>query len=135
MAARFGGMNHDKRRDYRDLLLWQKAMELATEAHRVTLKLPRQETYGMAAQIRRAAVSIPSNIAEGAGRRTTRDFLGFLHIARGSLSELETQLFLAQSIGYLHEADWSAARAATIEVGRLLNAVINGLRRRQESGV
>ena len=128
-------MNQEKRRDYRDLVLWQKAMGLAAEVHRVTIKLPRHELFGMTAQIRRAAVSIPSNIAEGAGRRTTRDFLAFLHISRGSLSELETQLFLAQSIGYLNEADWAVARTGTIEVGRLLNAVINGLRRRQETAV
>jgi len=128
-------MISEKRRDYRDLLLWQRAMELAAEVHRVTLQLPRHEVYGMTAQIRRAAVSIPSNIAEGAARRTTRDFLAFLHIARGSLSELETQLFLAQSIGYLSEAEWSVARNGTIEVGRLLNAVITGLRRRQETAV
>ena len=126
-------MNHDPRRDYRDLVLWQKAIELAAEVHRVTPRLPRYEMFGLAAQIRRAAVSIPSNIAEGAGRRTTRDFIAFLHVARGSLSELETQLFLAQSIGYLSEADWAVARTGTIEVGRLLNAVINGLRRRQET--
>jgi four helix bundle protein len=106
-------------------------MEMAAEVYRVTPKLPRHEMFGLAAQIRRAAVSIPSNIAEGAGRRTTREFIAFLHIARGSLSELETQLFLAQSIGYLNEADWHAARQGTIEVGRLLNAVINGLRHRQ----
>ena len=128
-------MNQDKRRDYRDLVLWQKAMGLAAEVHRVTIKLPRHEMFGLTAQVRRAAVSIPSNIAEGAGRRTTRDFLAFLHIARGSLSELETQLFLAQSIGYLSEADWAVARTGTIEVGRLLNAVISGLRRRQETSV
>jgi four helix bundle protein len=128
-------MNQEKRRDYRDLVLWQKAMGLAAEVHRVTLKLPRHELFGMTAQIRRAAVSIPSNIAEGAGRRTTRDFLAFLHISRGSLSELETQLFLAESIGYLNEADWAVARTGTIEVGRLLNAVISGLRRRQETSV
>jgi four helix bundle protein len=128
-------MNHDKRRDYRDLVLWQRAMGLAAEVHRVTLKLPRHELFGLTSQIRRAAVSIPSNIAEGAGRRTTRDFLAFLHIARGSLSELETQLFLAQSIRYLSEADWAVARTGTIEVGRLLNAVISGLRRRQETSV
>ena len=128
-------MNHDKRRDYRDLVLWQKVMGLATEVHRVTLKLPRHEMFGLTAQIRRAAVSIPSNVAEGAGRRTTRDFLAFLHISRGSLSELETQLLLAQSVGYLTEQDWGAARTATVEVGRLLNAVISGLRRRQETAV
>ena len=124
-------MDQGKRRDYRDLVLWQRAIELAADVHRVTLKLPRHETFGMAAQIRRSAVSIPSNIAEGSGRRTTREFIAFLHIARGSLSELETQLLLAQAVGYLTEADVSSSCKGTIDVGRLLNAVISGLRRRQ----
>jgi four helix bundle protein len=115
------------------LVLWQKAMQLAFEVHQATLKLPRHETFGLAAQIRRAAVSIPSNVAEGAGRRTTREFIAFLHIARGSLSELETQLLLAQSVGYVSDADTSTARQSAVEVGRLLNAVISGLRQRQDN--
>ena len=65
-------MEQEKRRDYRDLVLWQRAIEMAAEVHRTTLKLPRHEMFGMAAQLRRAAVSVPSNIAEGSGRRTTR---------------------------------------------------------------
>ena len=78
-----------------------------------------------------SAVSIPSNIAEGSGRRTTREFIAFLHIARGSLSELKTQLFLAQRVGYLDDADVTTTDSLGDEVGRLLNAVIRGLRRRQ----
>jgi len=87
--------------------------------------------FGMAAQLRRAAVSVPSNIAEGSGRRTTRESIAFLHIARGSLSELKTQLLLAQRAGYLVGADVTTAESLSDEVGRLLNAVIRGLRRRQ----
>ncbi len=124
-------MERQTRRDFRDLVLWQKAMELAAEAHRTTLKLPRHELFGMAAQVRRAAVSVPSNIAEGSGRRTTREFIAFLRIARGSLSELRTQLLLAEKIGYLSETDLSSATGLSDEVGRLLNAVIRGLRQRQ----
>ena len=119
------------RRDYRDLVLWQKAMALATEAHRTTNRLPRHELFGLTAQIRRAAVSVPSNIAEGAGRRTTREFIAFLHIARGSLSELRTQLLLARNFCYLSEADLVSTECLIDEVGRLLNAIIKGLRRRQ----
>ena len=85
--------------------------------------------------MRRAAVSIPSNVAEGSGRRTTRDFTAFLHIARGSLSELKTQLVLARTIGYLADADLSKSDLLSDEVGRLLNAVIRGLRRRQMAAV
>jgi four helix bundle protein len=128
-------MEPQQRRDYRDLVLWQKAMELAAEVHRTTLKLPRHELFGMVAQVRRAAVSVPSNIAEGSGRRTTREFIAFLHIARGSLSELRTQLILAEKIGYLSEADLCCAYGLSDEVGRLLNAVIRGLRRRQDAAV
>jgi len=128
-------MEPQKRRDYRDLVLWQKAMELAAEVHRTTLKLPRHELFGMVAQVRRAAVSVPSNIAEGSGRRTTREFIAFLHIARGSLSELRTQLILAEKILYLSEADLCSAYRLSDEVGRLLNAVIRGLRRRQTAAV
>jgi len=124
-------MDHEKRRDYRDLVLGQRAMELAAEVHRTTLRLPKHEMFGMSAQLRRAAVSVPSNIAEGSGRRTTREFIAFLHIARGSLSELRTQLVLAERAGYLSPTDVSNADKLGDEVGRLLNAVIRGLRRRQ----
>lgn len=124
-------MEPQKRRDFRDLVLWQRAMELAAEVHRVTLKLPRHELFGLAAQMRRSAVSIPSNIAEESGRRTTREFIAFLHIARGSLSELRTQLLLATKVGYVTEPEISAADKLTEEVGKLLNAVVRGLRHRQ----
>jgi len=124
-------MDQKKRRDCRDLVLWQRAIEMAAEVHRTSLRLPRHEMFGMAAQLRRAAVSVPSNIAEGSGRRTTREFIAFLHIARGSLSELRTQLVLAERVGYLSPTDVSNADKLGDEVGRLLNAVIRGLRRRQ----
>jgi four helix bundle protein len=124
-------MEPSKRRDYRDLVLWQRAVELAAEVHRVTLKLPRHELFGLAAQMRRSAVSIPSNIAEGSGRRTTREFIAFLHIARGSLSELRTQLLLASKVAYVTGSEISVAENLTDAVGKLLNAVIRGLRHRQ----
>jgi four helix bundle protein len=124
-------MELQKRRDYRDLVLWQRAMELAVEVHSATLKLPRDELFGLAAQILRSAVSIPWNIAEGSGRRTTREFIAFLHIARGSLSELRTQLRLATMVGYFTELEISSAENLTDKVGKLLNAVLRGLRHRQ----
>jgi four helix bundle protein len=124
-------MEPSKRRDYRDLVLWQRAVELAAEVHLVTLKLPRHELFGLSAQMRRSAVSIPSNIAEGSGRRTTREFIAFLHIARGSLSELRTQLLLAVKVAYVTGPEISVAENLTDEVGKLLNAVIRGLRHRQ----
>ena len=124
-------MPQSHRRSHKDLILWQKAMALATAVHRLTGTLPRQELFGLSSQLRRAAVSIPSNIAEGTARRSTREFLAFLHIARGSLAELETQLLLAEKIGYLKETALLAVWPSVHEVGRLLNAVIRGLRRRE----
>ncbi len=105
-------------------------MALATTVHRLTSTLPRHELFGLSSQLRRAAISIPSNIAEGTARRSTREFLAFLHIARGSLAELETQLLLAEKIGYLRDRELEPAWPQLQEVGRLLNAVIRGLRRR-----
>ena len=124
-------MEAGRRKNHKDLILWQKAMVLATDVHRLTTELPRHELFGLSSQLRRAAVSIPSNVAEGAARRTTREFMSFLHIARGSFAELETQLHLAVSIGYLTDAALAPVLGRLDEVGRLLNAVIVGLRRRE----
>lgn len=82
-------------RHYSDLIVWQKAMDLVVHVYEVTESFPQREVFGLTNQVRRAAVSIPSNIAEGQGRGTTKDFLHFLAIARGSLQEVETQLLLA----------------------------------------
>lgn len=106
-------------------------MVLAADVHRLTTELPRHELFGLSSQLRRAAISIPSNVAEGAARRTTREFLSFLHIARGSFAELETQLHLAVDIGYLTDPALAPVRGRLDEVGRLLNAVIVSLRRRE----
>ena len=91
------------RRKHHDLRLWQEAMCLVKDIYRVTGDFPREETYALTSQMRRAAISIPSNIAEGAGRTGVREFLQFLSITRGSLSELETQVILAQDLGYLKD--------------------------------
>ena len=90
-----------KIKSFRDLHVWQKAMALAKSVYCVVKYLPREETYGLSDQMRRAAVSIPSNIAEGQARQTKKEFLQFLWIARGSSAELETQLQLAIDLGYL----------------------------------
>jgi four helix bundle protein len=111
-------------------VLWQKAMALASATYRVTWSLPRDETFGLTRQIRRAAVSVPSNVAEGSARRTSRDYLAFLHVARGSLAELRTQLLLAREVGCLTDTDLRPLEPQLDEVGRLLNAVIRGLNRR-----
>lgn len=86
---------------YRDLLAWQKAMQLVVEVYRATRGFPRDELYGLTSQLRRAAVSVPSNIAEGQARFSAREFHHFLSHSRGSLVEVETQVLIAQSLGYL----------------------------------
>ncbi len=115
----------NKIRSYRDLIAWQKAMKLVVSVYQETVRFPREELFGLCSQLRRAAVSIPSNIAEGRGRHTTKDFLHFLSIANGSLNEMETQLLIAQQLGYVAEPKTSELLAQSAEVGRL----INGLRR------
>ncbi len=113
---------------YRDLRVWQQAMKLAEQVYRVTENLPKHELYGLTAQIRRAAISIPSNIAEGKGRRTDRDFSNFLFHARGSLLELETQIMLAQHLQYLSEQESNDLLRGTAAVGSALTGLINSLR-------
>ena len=117
-------------KSHRRLVLWQKSVRLAVEIHRVSRRLPKHELFGLAAQMNRAAVSIPSNVAEGAARHTTRDYIRFLYIARGSSAEIDTQLLLAEELGYLTRDEIAPAIAISDEVSRLLNAVITALHRR-----
>jgi len=114
---------------YRDLKAWQKAMELVTAIYASTQRFPKEETYGLTSQMRRAAVSIPSNIAEGQGRRLEGDFQHFLRNGRGSLLELETQILIAQNLQYLEEADAEMLLAMCAEAGRILNGLIGSLRK------
>ena len=116
--------------NHKELVVWQKSLALAVDIHAATAGFPRSEQFGLVAQMRRAAVSVPSNIAEGSARRTTRDFAAFLHIARGSLSELETQMIVAQRVGYLGATASQALVVQSDEVGRMLTALIAALRRR-----
>jgi four helix bundle protein len=115
---------------HRNLIVWQKAMALAAQIYAASSRFPRHEIFGITSQIRRATVSIPSNIAEGAARGGTREFLAFLYIARGSQAEVETQLRLASSFGYLDANQSTILLADTDEVGRLLTAMIYALRKR-----
>jgi four helix bundle protein len=115
---------------YRDLLVWQKAMDLCVEVHNVTLTFPKHEMFCLSAQLNRAMVSVLSNIAEGHGRRTTPDFIHFLFITRGSLNEVETQLTLAMRYNYLPETDHDALLERCGEVGRMLHGLIDSLERR-----
>ena len=116
------------KRPHEDLKVWQEAMRLAENVYAFAARLPRNETYGLAAQMRRAAVSIPSNLAEGAARGTTKEFLQFVIIARGSISELETQIELGKRLHSITIPDDLATRLNN--VFGLLNGLINSLRRR-----
>ena len=113
--------------DYRELIVWQKAMDLVEEAYILTKLLPRDELYGLTNQIRRAAVSIPSNIAEGNSRHTTQDYVRFLSIARGSKSEVETQLEICVRLNYLSKDQIIPAFALCDEIGKMLNSIIQKL--------
>jgi four helix bundle protein len=112
---------------YRDLLVWQRAIRLGTEIYRVTQSFPRSEAYGLIDQLRRAAVSVPSNIAEGQGRLTTNEFRQFLAQARGSMHEIETQLLIANNLGYLDESTLNRLVEIAGEVSRLLNGLIDSI--------
>ena len=116
--------------DYRDLVAWQKAMDLVERVYVASAVFPREEQYGLTAQLRRAAVSVPSNIAEGQGRRSSDDeFVRFLQISVGSLCELETQLELAVRLKFLTKPQAVDLRACSDEVGRLVNGLIRSKKR------
>lgn len=112
---------------YRDLIGWQKAMDVVVEVYRATDGFPKTEQFGLTNQLRRAAVSIPSNIAEGQGRGTPGDFAHFLRIARGSIQEVETQLILAQRLTYLQANAADELLSRLDEVSRILAGLIRSL--------
>ncbi len=112
---------------YRDLIVWQKAMELVKATYLLVKKLPKEESYALSNQMRRAAVSIPSNIAEGYGRKSKVEYSRFLDIARGSLFELETQIHIGIMLGFFTEEDVNVAFELSSEVGRILNSIIKKL--------
>ena len=118
---------------YKDLIVWQKAKQLATEIYRVTNGFPKSELYGLTSQLRRAAVSVVSNIAEGQGRLTKGEFLNFLGQSRGSLLELGTQLAIAVDLKYLDTNEYMKLEDRSAEVQRLLNGLIESLRLKKVS--
>lgn len=116
----------DSMSDYQKLEAWQMAMDLVEEVYKRTRSFPKEELFGLTSQMRRAVVSMPSNIAEGASRAGSKEFLHFLHIARGSASELETQFLLAKRLGLLSETD--ELMASLTSVKRLINGLIRSLK-------
>ena len=110
---------------YRELIVWQKSMALADEVYALARLLPKEEQFGLSSQLRRAAVSVPSNIAEGHGRQTEKDFKQFLSIAKGSVYEIETQLMICLRQGFVTENQAEAARSLCDEVGKMLTRLIS----------
>lgn len=118
---------------YKDLIAWQKGMELVAMIYHATEVFPSQEQFGLVSQLRRAAVSIPSNIAEGKAHYSNRDFVRFLRHARGSLAEIETQVLIAQQRHYLSDPTVARLSQALDEPGRILSGLINSLKERDRT--
>ncbi len=112
---------------FQDLRVWQDSMKVVTEIYKATATFPKSERSGLISQMRRAAISVPSNIAEGKGLRTNREFLKFLYTARGSLMELQTQLMIARELGYLPEGKAKDLLDRCGKVGRSLAGLINAI--------
>ena len=127
-------MQHPKVRSYRDLLVWQRAIDLVEAVYHATESFPKHEIYGLTAQLRRAAVSIPSNIAEGHGRLGPREYLHHLSIANGSLMEVETQVVVARRLGYLTDEVETMLYVRTAEIGRMAAGLIRALQARTTRG-
>ena len=113
---------------YKDLIVWQKSMNLVVKIYELTEKFPKSEIYGLISQMRRSAVSIPSNISEGRRRSSRKDFRNFLVIAYGSGSELETQLEIAKRLQFGNNSDYEEVDSFLSEVMRMLNKMLSGLR-------
>jgi len=114
-------------KSYRDLIVWQKSMQLVTEVYTITRDFPKEEQYGLTAQIRRSAVSVPSNIAEGYGRKSTHDYIRFLQIACGSLYELQTQLEISVNLKYMAGENSESIVTLLNKIERTLNSMIKKL--------
>ena len=113
---------------YQGLIVWQKAMELTAVIYKLVKKLPKEELYSLSDQMRRAVVSIPSNIAEGHDKHTKNEFIQFLAISRGAKAELETQLLICVKVGYLIETEIAEAMNLLAEVSKMLTSLINKLK-------
>lgn len=114
-------------KSHKDLIVWQKGIDLSRVIYKLTGEFPQREVYGLSSQMRRAAVSIPSNIAEGRARHSRKDFAHFLHIAFGSAAELETQLLIAKQLDFCTEEIYTETNALLSEVSRMLRAMIEKL--------
>jgi four helix bundle protein len=115
-------------KDHKDLDVWNRVMDLVENIYEFAKQFPQDEIYGLSSQIKRAAVSVPSNIAEGAGRKGTKEFIQFLYISMGSLSEVETQIILAKRLGFVNSID--SISDDIVKIKQMLNGLINYLNRK-----
>lgn len=113
---------------FKELIVWQKSINLVTEIHRITEKFPSNEIYGLTSQLRRACVSVPSNIAEGNTRRSKADYLQFLRIARGSCSEIETQIIISKNLEFINDITFETLSFNIVEISKMINGLINSLK-------
>src|SRR5436309_5837813 len=120
-------------RNYRDLQVWKKAHDLTLELYRVSQRFPREEIYGITGQLRRAAVSIGANLAEGCGRRTSSELARFVRIAMGSASELDYHLLLCRDLGYMKDEDFKRVESELTEVRKMLTSFLNSIEAQIES--
>ena len=118
---------------HKELIAWQKGIQLVKEVYRLTQSYPKEEVFGLTSQIRRCAVSIPSNIAEGCARRSDKELIQFLHIALGSAAELETQLIISKELSYLTDENFNTISSLNNEVIRLLSALLNRIKNKSNS--
>ncbi|OIP26336.1 MAG: four helix bundle protein [Dehalococcoidia bacterium CG2_30_46_19] len=112
---------------YRDLQIWQKSMTLVTEVYKISKGFPKDEAYGLTSQIRRCAISIPSNIAEGYGRNSTNEYIHFLRIATGSLYELQTQIEICMNLDYLNRGEFDKLYELSREIERMISSLAGKL--------
>ncbi|WP_420472340.1 four helix bundle protein [Brevundimonas sp. FT23042] len=124
-------MSNELPRSHRDLKVWQISLDVTEALYRLTADWPKHEQYGLVSQVRRAAVSVPANIAEGAGRRTPGEFVHFVGIARGSLAELETLLIVARRLDYVDEPTYRAVLNDLLELGRMATGLLRSLEERR----
>jgi len=114
-------------KSYRDLIVWQKSVEMVTHVYKLLNAFPEDEKFGLTSQIKRSSISISSNIAEGYGRNYTKDYSRFLNIARGSLFEMQTQFLIAQNLNFINENDLTTINDLSVEIEKMLNSLINKL--------
>jgi len=117
-------------KNYKELHVWQKAYQFCLEIYKVTKTFPNEEKYGLTSQIRRAAISIPSNIAEGYGRKSSGEYIQFLYVAYGSNCELETQLLLSGDLGYIEKIGLESLLKSVGDIERMLKALIRSLQKK-----